>query len=395
MESELFLLKMSESEECQKIMYKRLAICMRMGLYYAMKPERGCIDPFMIPFRDYIIGQIQECSIDVDMLLKYMIENDSSHCSYFLAITLFKPKKELSSMDFMSLIDKHKIITPFVDRVDMEVLALIVVSFVFDNLYESKIDIREIVGKEEFIYPTNQYGLTNVNGAIFKRDGLIFDGKGYYYNFFTNKTMLSPYDKTVGFAKIIKDETKNCDILYRIDERLSVPEAEYYDYTGVPFAKFRGPQFDFQKSTLAGKKTIIVHIDENTSDKLLMVIKQGSDQKTNEEFWHIEIETLPYRDTANGYVITTFLHGMYYPQKDMFSHIDYTKNQYNGDVYLQKYTDSQNGVPIDQYTETRDLHYKIWCIENGEFTKETWYKLMIISLPDIYQELLNEMLSLN
>ncbi len=395
MESELFLLRISESKECQKIMYKRLAIKMLIGLYYSMKPERGCIDPFMIPFRDYLIKQIAEQNINVDELLKYMLENDSSQCSYFLTITLFKPKKELSSMDFMSLIDRHKIITPFVDTVDMDVLGLIVVSFVFDNLYESKIDIRDIVGKEEFLYPTNQYGLTNVNGAIFKRDGLIFDGKGYYYNFFTNKTMLSPYDKMVGFAKIIKDETENCDILYRIDERLSVPEAEYYDYTGVPFAKFRGPQFNFQKNNLAVKKTIIVHIDENTQDKLLMVIKQGLDQKTNEEFWHIEIETLPYRNTTNGYVITTFLHGIYYPQSDRFSHIDYTKNQYNGDVYLQKYTDSQNGIPIDQYTETRDLHYKIWCIENGEFTKETWYKLMIISLPEIYQELLNEMLSLN
>lgn len=393
MEPELFLLEMSESEECKKIMYKRLAIRMLIGLYYAMKPERGLIDPFMIPFRDYIVRQIEKQNINIDELLKYMIENDQANCSLFLASTLFKPKNGLSSLEFMSKVAAHKIITPFTDMVDMDVLALIVVSFIFDNLYESKIDIREIVGREEFLYPTNQYGLTKVNGAIFKKDGLIFDGKGYYYNFFTNKTMLSPYDKTVGFAKIINDETQNCDILYRIDERLSVPESEYYDYTGVPFAKFRGPQFKFEKSNLAGKKTIIVHMDENTADKLLMVIKQDFDQNTKEEFWHIELETLPHKDATNGYVITTFLHGMYYPQRDRFSHIDYTKNQYNGDVYLQKYTDSQNGIPIDQYTETRDLHYKIWCIENGEFTKETWYKLMIVSLSDSYQKLLNEILA--
>lgn len=393
MEPELFLLEMSESEECKKIMYKRLAIRMLIGLYYAMKPERGLIDPFMIPFRDYIVRQIEKQNINIDELLKYMIENDQANCSLFLASTLFKPKNGLSSLEFMSKVAAHKIITPFTDMVDMDVLALIVVSFIFDNLYESKIDIREIVGREEFLYPTNQYGLTKVNGAIFKKDGLIFDGKGYYYNFFTNKTMLSPYDKTVGFAKIINDETQNCDILYRIDERLSVPESEYYDYTGVPFAKFRGPQFKFEKSNLAGKKTIIVHMDENTADKLLMVIKQDFDQNTKEEFWHIELETLPHKDATNDYVITTFLHGMYYPQRDRFSHIDYTKNQYNGDVYLQKYTDSQNGIPIDQYTETRDLHYKIWCIENGEFTKETWYKLMIVSLSDSYQKLLNEILA--
>ena len=123
-----------------------------------------------------------------------------------------------------------------------------------------------------------------------------------------------------------------------------------------------------------------------------MVIKQDIDQDTGENFWHVEIETLPYKEASAGCVITTFLHGMYYPSSDKFTHIDYTKNQYDNEVYLQKYSDSQNGLPIDQYTENRKLHYKIWCIENGAFTKETWYKLMIVSLPEIYRKLLDEML---
>lgn len=392
MEPELFLLEMYESEECQKIMYKRLAIQMFIGLYYAMKPERGVIDPFMIPFRDYVKSQIATKEVDVDELLKYMIENDESNCALFSATTMFKRKKDLSEYAYYDAIARYKVITPFVDVVDMDVIALIVVSFVFDNLYPRKVDIGEIVGKEEFAYPTNQYKLTKVNGAFFKKDGLIFDGKGYFYNYFTNKTMLDPYDRMVGFAKIISEEIGDFDILYRLDERLAMPADEYYDYTGVPFAKFRGPQFNFDRRNLEGKKTIVVHIDEDTMDKLLMVVKQGIDQNTGEEFWHIEIETLPYRNSTDGNVITTFLHGMYYPHKDMFTHIDYTKNQYSGDVYSQKYADSQNGMTIDQYTETRDLHYKIWCIENGEFTRDTWYKLMIISLSEQYQKLLNEIL---
>ena len=272
----------------------------------------------------------------------------------------------------------------------MDVVGLIVVSFVFDNFHPRKIDISDIIGKEIFAYTTNQYKLTKVNGATFKRDGLIFDGKGYYYNCFTNKTMIDQYDCMVGFAKIITDEADNYDILYRLDERLSVPESEYADYTGVAYAKYRGPQFDFSNNSLETKKTIIVHYDEATLNKLLMVIKQDVDQDTGEDFLHIEIETLPYRNTSTGNVITTFLHGMYYPGINKFKHIDYTKNQYGGEVYLQKYTDSQNGLPIDQYTESRDLHYKIWCIENGEFSKETWYKLMLISLPEPYQKLFNK-----
>lgn len=393
MEPELFILEMAESKECQKIMYKRLSIHMLIGLYYSMKPQRGVIDPFMIPFRDYIKEQLVEKEVNIDDLLKFIIENDKSGCALFLSAYLFKPKEDLSWNDFMVEITTYKIISPLVDGFDFDAFSLIVVSYILDNFYTRTINIKEIVGKEEFIYPTNQYGLTKVNEAVFKKDGLIFKGKGYYYNFFTEKMMLNQYDKTVGFAKIIQDETKNCDILYRIDERLAVPASEYYDYTGVSFAKYRGPQFLFENTKLDNGKTIIVHIDEESLDKMLMVIKKDKDQNTNEEFWHIEIETLPYRNTLEGDMITTFLHGMYYPCKNLFTHIDFTKNQYSGDVYMQKYLDSNNGITIDHYTETRELHYKIWCIENGEFTKETWYKLMIVSLPEKYQKLLNEILS--
>lgn len=392
MEPELFLLEMAESDKCQEIMYKRLSIHMYIGLYYSMKPKRGCIDPFMIPFRDYVKEQIQAKNIDIDCLIKYMIDNDESHCALFLTTTLFTPKKGLTSLNYAGVIAEHKILSPFVDLIDMDIVGLIVVSFVFDNIYPRNIAISDIIGKEIFAYTTNQYKLTKVNGATFKRDGLIFDGKGYYYNYFTNKTMIDQYDRMVGFAKIITDEADNCDILYRLDERLSVPESEYADYTSVSYAKYRGPQFDFSNNFLETKKTIIVHYDEATLNKLLMVIKQDVDQNTGEDFLHIEIETLPQVNSSAKNVITTFLHGMYYPKIDKFKHIDYTKNQYDGEVYFKKYTDSQNGLPIDQYTETRELHYKIWCIEKGVFTKEMWYKLMIISLPALYQGLLNEIL---
>ena len=59
MEPELFLLEMAESEECQKIMYKRMAIRKYIGLYYAMKDERGVIDSFMVPFRDLVKEQLE------------------------------------------------------------------------------------------------------------------------------------------------------------------------------------------------------------------------------------------------------------------------------------------------------------------------------------------------
>lgn len=392
MEPEIFLLEMSELEECKKVMYKRMSIHMYIGLYYSREKGIEEIDSWMIPFGLLVKKELEHGKIDLDRLLKYMIENDESNFALYAATTKFDKKAELSFDEYLSFVARDKVLTPYVDKVNIDTVALIVLCFVFDNLSPKRMDISQIVQEEIFEYHTNQYGLTKVNGATFKQDGLIFSGKAYYYNYFTNKAILHPMDSMPGFAKIIQEEAGECDVLFRLDERLALPEPEYYDYTGVAFAKFYGPYFSFNAKDLKGLKTIIVHIDSETSDKLLMVIKRCVEKDSKQEFWHIEIETLPNVNNNKDNVITTFLHGMYFPQKDRFTHIDYAKNQYNGDEYSQKYQNSQDGMPIDQYTSSRDLHYKIWCIENGEFTRETWYKLMIISLSKKYQSLLNEML---
>ena len=132
----------------------------------------------------------------------------------------------------------------------------------------------------------------------------------------------------------------------------------------------------------------------NPCDKLLMVIKKDYDDTRKKAFLHIEIETLPYCPTgeANSPCITTFLHGMYYPEDDVFTHIDYTKNQYIYSDYEQKYADANPEIPIDFYAEKK-LHYKIWCIENGTYSREIWYKLMVASLPKKYHILLDEILA--
>ena len=393
MEAELFILELAECEECQKIMYMRMAIRESMGFYYSKIIRRKIADPFTISFRNYVKERIKSDNVDIDELYKYMLSSDKPTWTLYLATLLFAPKKGLSFLEFGSDIAEYECLTPYVDEVDMDSFSLIVVSFVLDNFYPRTLDIREIVKGKTFKYPTNQYGLTKINGAVFKRDGLIFKGRGYYYNLFTDKETLLMCDSMAGFARLIQDETKGCDILYRLDERLSMPEQDYFDYASDSFARFYGPRFNFDGTNLDTKKTIIVHIDESTQAKLLMVIKKCIDQNTNTDFWHIEIETLPYYEKRTYPVITTFLHGMYYPINKIFTHIDYTKNQYSAGEYSQKYADSVDGMSIDHYTSCRDLHYKIWCIENGQFSRETWYKLMMVSLPKIYQNLLNEILN--
>ena len=125
-----------------------------------------------------------------------------------------------------------------------------------------------------------------------------------------------------------------------------------------------------------------------------MVVKKQETDDNHEPFWHIEIEVLPNVDVnicKSKFKLTVFLHGIYYPQKDIFTHIDYTINQYNIGDYIAIYSDCDKDIPIDFYAE-RELHYKIWCMENGLYSKETWYKLVKVSLPPLYQELFDEML---
>ena len=392
MDIDVFLLEIAESNECRAISYKRLSIREYMGFYFSKKNKITEVDSFIIPLANLIIDKITTLNINIDELIKYMIENDSSNYALFATSTKFTPKNEISTQEYMSNVAKYKIITPYVSDIDLDTIALMVVCFVLDNLTPQTINIAEFIKEEVFLYPTNQYNLTKVNGAMFRLDGLIFDGKGYYYNILTNKTLINPFDSMPGFAQIICNEISSCDILYRLDERLSMPANQYQDYSGVAFAKFRGPQFKFSSKNFTDKKTIIVHYDVDSLNKLLMVVKKDNDQLTGEDFLHIEIETLPYINSTSSYVITTFLHAIYYPKTDVFTHIDYAKNQYTADTYLQKYADNKIGLPIDIYTETKNMHYKIWCVENGIISKETWYKLMIISLPELYQTLLNEIL---
>ncbi len=49
-------------------------------------------------------------------------------------------------------------------------------------------------------------------------------------------------------------------------------------------------------------------------------------------------------------------------------------------------------MSIDTYTSSNELHYKIWCIEGGKYSRETWYRLMVVSLNQEYVELLDEIL---
>lgn len=390
MDIEDFLIMLTDTDEYKDIYYKCFSMDISIGFLCTTLNKHEKIYSFITSLKNRVKIELLNNSINIDNLFEYIV-NDKYTWMLNGVYALFNKKSNITDFEYLSNIAKGKVITPYIEDFDIDKFAYLITAYILDSLGDKKLNIKNIIGQEIFNYPTNSYNLTKINGCTFKRDGIIYDGKGYFYNIFTNKKTIDSLDVIPAFAKIILEETEG-DILYRLDERLSMPESEYSDYSGVAFGKFYGPQFNFDSTNLKETKTIIVRMDYDTFDKLLMVIKRDYDRTSKKSFLHIELESLPYINDTRQYVITTFLHGMYYPDTDSFSHIDYTKNQYNIDNYLKKYEDSINGEPIDLYVSCKDLHYKIWCIENGTFSRETWYKLMIVSLPTRYQKLLDEIL---
>lgn len=395
---EEFLLDIVECDLCASIYYKRLSIQKPLGAIYAGSRNPQYILPFMIPLRDYIRDKIINDSIDVDELYRYIWKNEKLNYVHFAACVRFQRQEKYKAVDsllFFNLFEAGCKLTDFF-VVDLDVLAIMVECYVLDELITLKIDIEDIIQKEQFAYPTNDYKLTRIDDAIFLPDGLIFDGKFYLYNLFTPKKIVRFGDRQPGFITIIKEDNCQGHILYRIDEQLAFPEAEAITYSTLNFDKFFGPDFRFDESVLLSAKTLIVHYDPKTQNKILMVIKKDVDHDRNDQpFWHIEIETLPYAENGHSQnIITTFIHGKYYPEARKFTHVDYIKNCYPRADYLKKYVgckDGMGGLPVDFYA-AKELHYKIWCIEDGEYSVETWYKLVMISLESTYQELVKEIL---
>lgn len=377
---EQFLMEITETVEYNVVEY--LVFSIRKNYLHYLSGSRMKqfeIPPYLESLVETVIDRFNDSGIRADEMLQYMLDNDINNWIHYYAYTFIIPASKKEMVDYVKSLD--------------ELFALVLTAYILDTFRANRIDIRIIVDNEVLEHETNQYGLSIVNGVEFKRDYFIFEDKVYMYSILTNTNVIEFADSMPGFAKIITEKIESGDILLRLDERLALPLEQAITYSTLNFEKFYGPQFHFKDSILKKAKTIIVHIDTESCDKLLMVVKQDYDSVNNKKFMHIEIETLPYRgnESTSNYCITTFLHGMYYPDEDYFTHIDYTKNQYPLSNYLKKYSEETEEISVDFYTE-KDLHYKIWCVENGQYSRQVWYELMMVSLPKRYQALLDEIL---
>lgn len=377
-----FLLDITETAEYKSIEY--LIFSIRMNYLHYMAISR--IVKFEIPkylenLIDIVIDKFNKSGISTVDMLQYMLDNDINNWIHYYAYTFIIPVAKGEENEAVNDLN--------------ELYAFVLTGYILETFREKRIDIKNLVEGQVLAHKTNQYDLTVVDGVEFKRDYFVFEGKAYLYSILTNTNTMQFGDTMPAFARIITEQVKDGDILLRLDERLALPMNQAISYSTLNFEKYRGPQFHFKDSILKNPKTITIHIDENTADKLLLVVKKKVDNNSKKDFWHIELETLPYRDTASKgkYCITTFLHGMYYPEDDCFTHIDCTKNQYEMSEYIKKYSECEPDIPVDLHTKSNELHYKIWCIENGRYTREVWYNLMTASLNEKYRTLLDEILA--
>ena len=376
-----FLLDITETAEYKSIKY--LIFSIRMNYLHYMAISR--IVKFEIPkYLENLIGividKFNESGISTVDMLQYMLDNDINNWIHYYAYTFIIPVAKGEENEAVNDLS--------------ELYAFVLTGYILDTFLEKRIDIKNLIEGQVLSHKTNQYDLTVVDGVEFKRDYFVIEGIAYLYSILTNTNTMQFGDTMPAFARIITEQVKDGNILLRLDERLALPINQAISYSTLNFEKYRGPQFHFKDSILKNPKTITIHIDENTADKLLLVIKKKVDNNSKKDFWHIELETLPYRDTASKgkYCITTFLHGMYYPEDDCFTHIDCTKNQYEMSEYIKKYSECEPDIPVDLHTKSNELHYKIWCIENGRYTREVWYNLMTASLNEKYRTLLDEIL---
>lgn len=377
-----FLLDITETAEYKRIEY--LIFSIRMNYLHYMAISR--IVKFEIPkYLENLIGividKFNESGISTVDMLQYMLDNDINNWIHYYAYTFIIPVAKGEENEAVNDLS--------------ELYAFVLTGYILDTFREKRIDIKNLVEGQVLAHKTNQYDLTVVDGVEFKRDYFVFEGKAYLYSILTNTNTMRFGDTMPAFARIITEQVKEGNILLRLDERLALPINQAISYSTLNLEKYRGPQFHFKDSILKNPKTITIHIDENTADKLLLVVKRKVDNNSKKDFWHIELETLPYRDTTSKgkYCITTFLHGMYYPEDDCFTHIDCTKNQYEMSEYIKKYSECEPDIPVDLHTKSNELHYKIWCIENGRYTREVWYNLMTASLNEKYRTLLDEILA--
>lgn len=368
--------------------------------YYSFQPRTLiCHVPeeipiFMQEIVEYALTVFYECdSVDYEELLQYCFAEDN----WYLGFRLLHVKPEYEETNaqqhgllLWSILGSRKRITDYFDIEPKYALYALILVLVAEKAVHI-CNVEEIERHEKLRDPHNKYGLSALSDSDVKflRQGFQVGDIYYLYNIFLDPTIASTSDGMPYTFRIISNEIAEKTLFMRCDENLAVPAEKMLSTATYDLQKFHGITISFANIESILSKEIVVHIHPALAHKLVMVIKP--DKELGNTFYHIEIEQLWAPDTiSDEFVMATFVHAKYFPHKHAFTHMDFSINQYEKDIYIAKYTEAVNntGVPVDKYG---DIHYKIWCVEADTIKVETWSKLVSVTLDAPFREIFTEM----
>ena len=345
---------------------------------------------FMNEVVEFALSVFETCNnLDQEELLRFCFDDKN----WYLGYRLLHPKPEYQGLAAETLIfnvmdDENKKFLDCFDILPRYMVYALILILVKDRFCIIQ-DVGEIQKHERLRNPHNKYGLCKLDNVEFARQGFYVDEKYYQYNIFINPSIASATDIMPQTFRIISSEIKQKDIYMRCDENLAVPKSFAFSTATMDFQKYHGITLDFSNIKRLVDKNIIVCIHPTLGHKLVMVIKP--DVEVVVPFYHIEIEEL-WEPTSvkDKTVLATFVHAKFFPDKNCFTHMDFSVNQYNKETYRLKYLESVNetGVPVDKYC---DIHYKVWCVESESIEIATWSNLVYTTLDEPFRELFLEM----
>lgn len=344
---------------------------------------------FMEQALNDVMVLVEKHMIDIDIVLRYFCDSDSF---WYVGFRILEPKEKFKNFEYpliWEVIEKNLSFKDYFEIDDRKVYYAFLCYLLDCN--KLKIDgLSDIEEHETLLYQHNKYGLTDITGAEFRRQGFIYDNKYFLYSIFFDTTIGEPLADVPITIKLLHAEIYNPKLDMRLDNNLAVPIDKMVCTATTDSEVFRGITLSFAdiERIIYGKE-VIVHYCPETMHKIIMIVKKDDDNGT--PFYHIEIEELWNPESINDdFVIINFIHAKYYPRTKSFNHIDFSVNQYQKDTYTAKYEDAPNytGVPIDKYCDT---HYKVWCVETDTISIETWSKLVSATLDEPFRELFYEM----
>lgn len=357
--------------------------------WHLFRQYDGNIPEFLIDLVEDELKIWEECDVDIEELLSLCFDGDF----WYVGFRVLKPKNS-DKHDVTILYNVLSNHLKFSDYFELDNLPVILYAFGCYLIQEKMISIQnlqEILKHESLERESDKYGLSDVTTAKFRRQGFEIDGKYYLYNLFLDDSTGKPA-ATMPITVEILSKLSNVSIKMRCDGNVSVLSEKKIETATMDFQKFRGIQLVWGdiEQLVYGKETV-VHGDPDSLHKLLLTISR--DKEDGITFFHIGIEELWNPDELlhnDDIIALNFVHGKYFPSKQIFTHIDFSVNQYKKEIYTLKYADASNNqhISINQYS---DIHYKIWCVEGPSIEVGIWSSLVSVTLNTLFRKLFYEM----